>query len=59
MGNQCIQSPDLANSGFLVPQAHNEDAVGLAQTTDGPRRQGCVSLVEHNAMGIFLLGQPP
>lgn len=57
--NRCIKSPDLTDSGFLVPQAHNEDAVGLAEATDGPRRQGRVSLVEYNSMGIFLLGQPP
>lgn len=34
----CAWSADLAQRGLLVAQAHNEDAVGLAQAAHGP---GC------------------
>lgn len=55
----CAWSPDLAESGLLVTQAHDEDAVGLPQAAHGPRRQRRVCLVEHDAVRVLLLGQPP
>lgn len=53
------RSPHLAERGLLVAQAHDEDAVGLAQAADGPGCQRCVSLVEYDAVRVLLLGQPP
>lgn len=54
-----VPGPDLAECGLLVAQAHDEDAVGLAQAAHGPGRQRCVCLVEHDAVRVLLLGQPP
>ena len=55
----CAWSPDLAKCGLLVAQAHDEDAIGLAQAAHGPGGQRCVCLVEHDAVRVLLLGQPP
>lgn len=35
----CGWSPDLAKRGLLVAQAHDEDAVSLAQAAHRPGRQ--------------------
>ena len=58
-GVHCAWSPDLAECGLLVAQAHDEEAVGLAQAAHGPGRQRCVCLVKHDAVRVLLLGQPP
>lgn len=52
-------SPHLAECGLLVAEPHDEDAVCLAQAAHGPGCQRRVRLVEHNAVGVFLLSQPP
>lgn len=57
-GVPCM-APDLAKSGLLVTQAHDKDAVSLAQAAYGPGREGRVGLVEYNAVCVLLLGQPP
>lgn len=50
--------PHLAHHRLLVAQDDDEDAVGLADAADGPRRQGEVSLVEDDAVDVLLLRQP-
>lgn len=51
-------APHLSQRRLLVAQAYDEDAVGLADAAHGPRRQGAVGLVEHDAVDVFLLRQP-
>lgn len=51
-------APNLSHSGLLVPQPHDEDAVGLADAALGPGGQGAVSLVQHNPVDVLLLAQP-
>lgn len=52
------QLPHLSHRGLLVPQPHDEDAVGLADAALGPGGQGAVSLVQHNPVDVLLLAQP-
>ena len=52
------QPAHLANSGLLVAQAHDEDAVRLPNAALGPGRERAVRLVEHNPMDVLLLPQP-
>ncbi len=54
---ECIYT-DLTHSRFLLTQAHNDDAVSLADAALGPRREARVRLVEDDAMDIFLLPEP-
>lgn len=49
----------LSQRRFLVAQAHDEDAVGLADAAHGPRCEGAVGLVEDDAVDVLLLRQPP
>lgn len=48
----------FAQCWFLVPQAHNEDAVSLADAALSPRGHAVVSLVQDNSIDVLLLGQP-
>lgn len=52
------RAPHLSQRRLLVAQAYDEDAVSLTDAAHGPRRQGAVGLVEHDAVDVFLLCQP-
>lgn len=51
-------STHLSHGGLPLSQAHDEDAVGLAEASLGPGRQAGVRLVEHDAVEVLLLTQP-
>lgn len=48
----------FAQCWFLVPQAHNEDAVSLADAALSPWGHAVVRLVQDNSIYVLLLGQP-
>lgn len=48
----------LAHSGLLLPQAHYDDAVSLADAALRPRCEPRVGLIEDNTMDVFLLAEP-
>lgn len=48
----------LAHGGLLLPHAHNDNAVSLADAALGPGCEAGVGLVEHDAMNVFLLPEP-
>ena len=51
-------TPHLPDNRVLLPDSHNDDAVGLTDAPLCPRRQCVISLVENYAMEVFLLAQP-
>lgn len=53
-----VPHTDLSQGGFLVPQAHDEDAVSLADAALGPRGHAAIGLVQDDAIDVLLLGQP-
>lgn len=50
--------PHLAHGRILLPQAHDNDAVGLADAALCPGGEAAVALVQHDAVEVFLLAQP-
>lgn len=48
----------LTHSGLLLPQAHYDDAVSLADAALRPRCKPRVRLIEDNTMDVFLLAEP-
>lgn len=56
-GSFCVLT-HLTHSGLLLPQAHYEDAVSLADAALGPGSEPRVRLIEDNSMYVFLLAEP-
>lgn len=50
--------PHLAHGGVLLPQAHDDDAVGLTDAALCPGGEAAVALVQHDAVEVLLLAQP-
>lgn len=53
-----VDVSDLAHSGLLLPQPHNDDAVGLTDAALGPGCEAGVGLVEDYPVDVFLLAEP-
>lgn len=51
-------TPHLPDGRILLPQSHDDDAVGLADAALRPGGQGVVGLVEDDAVDVLLLAQP-
>ena len=51
-------APHLSQGGLLVPQPHDEDAVGLSDAALGPGGHGEVRLVQDDPVDVLLLRQP-
>lgn len=50
--------PHLPNHGLLLPQPHDDDAVGLSDAALGPGGKGAIRLVEYDAVNVLLVTQP-
>lgn len=51
-------TPHLAHGWVLLPEAHDDDAVGLADAALRPGGQRVVGLVEDDPVDVLLLAQP-
>lgn len=48
----------LSHRRFLLPQAHDEDTVSLADAALSPWGHAVVGLIQNNPVDVLLLGQP-